>query len=133
MTSTAHSQDPALPVQPAVRLRVMPGEGVPRRIDGAWWPRSRDLMVELPLLLAALPPSWGQIAAVSVHASMWATAPGRVLIANRVVRLHKTSGARGRHSICLLTPGRGRWDLLVVPPEIDQADAEPLMASAVAR
>ncbi|MFC7305914.1 DUF5994 family protein [Streptomyces monticola] len=137
MTATAHPQDHtppdlALPDQPAVRLRVMPRAAIPRRIDGIWWPRSRDLMVELPLLLAALPPSWGHIAAASVHAAMWAPAPDHVLIDDQVVRLHQTRGTYGRHTICLLTPGHGRWDLLVAPPESDRVDAELRMASAVA-
>lgn len=119
-----------LPSPPVARLRLAPHSALPRRIDGAWWPRSRDLLSELPVLIGALPRSWGQITGVTVNASMWWVAPGRMLIANHVVRLRRESGPRNRHTICLLSPGRGRWDLLVVPPELDAADAEPLMAAA---
>jgi len=120
----------SLPSQPLARLRLAPHSAVPRRIDGAWWPRSRDLMVELPLLIGALPGAWGQITGVTVNAGMWSAAPGRMLVANHVVRLRRESGSRDRHTICLLSPGRGRWDLLVVPPEVAAADAEPLMMAA---
>lgn len=120
------------PAQPVARLRLAPHGTRPRRIDGAWWPRSRDLMVELPLLIGALPPTWGHVTGVAVNADMWATSPGRLLIADHVVRLRRESGSRNRHTICLLSPGRGRWDLLVVPPEVAVSDAERLMAAAAA-
>jgi hypothetical protein len=118
------------PSPPVVRLRLAPPSAVPRRIDGAWWPRSRNLLSELPLLIGALPASWGQIAGVSVNAAMWSVSPGRLLVANHVIRLRRESGSRDRHTVCLLSPGRGRRDLLVVPPEVDAADAEHLMAAA---
>jgi hypothetical protein len=57
---------------PALRLRLAAHGGMPRPLDGAWWPRSYDL----------------------------------------------------------LAPGRGRWDLLVVPPGTTEEAAEPLMAVA---
>ncbi|MFD4413632.1 DUF5994 family protein [Streptomyces sp. NPDC058475] len=119
-----------LPSQPRARLRLAPHSVLPRRIDGAWWPRSRDLLTELPLLIGALPRGWGQITAVTVNTAMWPTSPGRMLVANHVVRLRRSTGSHGRHTVCLLSQGRGRWDLLVVPPEVDAVDAEPLMAAA---
>ncbi|MFJ3226111.1 DUF5994 family protein [Streptomyces sp. NPDC086783] len=119
-----------LPAQPVARLRLAPPSTSPRPIDGAWWPRSRDLLVELPLLLGGLPAAWGQITGVTVNNAMWSAGPGRMLVANHVVRLRRSAGSYGRHTVCLLSPGHGRWDLLVVPPEVDAADAEPLMAAA---
>ncbi|MDQ1027932.1 hypothetical protein QF035_005514 [Streptomyces umbrinus] len=121
-----------LPSQPLARLRLAPHSALPRRIDGAWWPHSRDLLAELPLLIGALPRTWGQITGVTVNTAMWAASPGRMLVANHVVRLSRSAGSHGRHTVCLVSPGRGRWDLLVVPPEVDAADAEPLMAAAAA-
>jgi hypothetical protein len=121
-----------LPSQPLARLRLAPHSAMPRRIDGAWWPHSRDLLTELPLLIGALPRTWGQITGVTVNTAMWSASPGRMLVANHVVRLRRTSGAHDRHTICLISPGRGRWDLLVVPPEVDAADARPLMEAAAA-
>ncbi|MFC7258770.1 MULTISPECIES: DUF5994 family protein [Streptomyces] len=121
------------PPSPLVaRLRLAPHSLVPRRIDGAWWPRTRDLLSEIPLLIGALPSGWGQITGVTVHTAMWSASPGRMLVANHVVRLRRESGSRDRHTICLLSPDHGRWDLLVVPPEVAAADAVPLMAAAAA-
>ncbi|MFI6335978.1 DUF5994 family protein [Streptomyces sp. NPDC050535] len=123
----------SLPSHRLARLSLAPHSVVPRRVDGAWWPRSRDLLVELPLLIGELPRGWGQITGVSVNTEMWHASPGRMLVANHVVRLHRTSGSHGRHVLCLLSgQARGRRDLLVVPPEVDAADAEPLMAAAAA-
>ncbi|MFD3927093.1 DUF5994 family protein [Streptomyces sp. NPDC058614] len=121
------------PSQPLARLSLPPHSTMPRRVDGAWWPRSRDLLVELPLLIGELPREWGQITGVSVNSEMWHASPGRMLVANHVVRLHRTSGPHGRHVLRLLSgQSRGRRDLLVVPPELVAADAEPLMAAVAA-
>ncbi|MFE9836251.1 DUF5994 family protein [Streptomyces sp. NPDC005551] len=121
-----------VPAQPAARLRLAPPSTSPRPIDGAWWPRSRDLLAELPLLLSVLPAAWGHITGVTVDTAMWSAGPGRMLVANHVVRVRRSARTHGTHTVCLLSPGRGRWDLLVVPPEADAADAEPLMTAAAA-
>ncbi|MGI5427288.1 DUF5994 family protein [Streptomyces sp. CA-179760] len=123
---------PQLPSQPVLRMRLAPRSGMPRPIDGAWWPRSYDLLAELPSLLAGLPRAWGQITSVTVNGAVWSEAPGRMLVFNQVVRLHRALAASAPHTIVLLTPGRGRWDLLVVPPDTAEKAAEPLMAAAAA-
>ncbi|MBZ9643203.1 DUF5994 family protein, partial [Streptomyces sp. PSKA30] len=102
----------------------------PRPIDGAWWPRSYDLLAELPRLLAGLPRAWGHITSVTVNGAVWSAVPGRMLVFNQVVRLRRTVAASAPHTIVLLAPGRGRWDLLVVPPDTTEEAAEPLMAAA---
>ncbi|AZM54441.1 hypothetical protein DMA15_19285 [Streptomyces sp. WAC 01529] len=148
---TAALQQPPPPSHPLLRLTLAARlGGAPRRIDGAWWPRSHDLLVELPLLLAGLPAAWGNITAVTVNAPAWSPSPGRLLVANQLVRLRRTDTRADSRAdpttdprtdlrpetphapstICLLTPGRGRWDLLVVPPETLEASAESAMATA---
>ncbi|GGS60646.1 DUF5994 family protein [Streptomyces violaceus] len=121
---------PQLPSHPVLRLRLAPRSGMPRPIDGAWWPRSYDLLAELPSLLAGLPRAWGQITSVTVNGAVWFAVPGRMLVFNQVVRLHRALTASAPHTIVLLAPGRGRWDLMVVPPETAEGAAEPLMAAA---
>ncbi|MFC8199402.1 DUF5994 family protein [Streptomyces sp. NPDC060006] len=121
---------PPVPPHPLLRLRLAPRGGLPYRIDGAWWPRSYDLLAELPRLLTGLPHTWGHIGSVTVNGAAWTAAPDRMLVRDQVVRLHRTTVVAAPHTICLLAPGRGRWDLLVVPPDTPQDTAEPLMAAA---
>ncbi|GAB2958055.1 hypothetical protein GCM10023080_017190 [Streptomyces pseudoechinosporeus] len=122
---------PPLPSYPLLRLRLAPRAGMPRRIDGVWWPRSYDLLVELPRLLAGLPQAWGHISSVTVNGATWSATPGRMLVFNQVVRLRRSTTMSAPDTVCLLAPSRGRWDLLVVPPDTPPDTAEPLMAAAV--
>lgn len=121
---------PPLPSHPVLRLRLAPRSGMPRPIDGAWWPRSYDLLAELPRLLAGLPRTWGHITSVTVNGAAWSVPPGRMLVANQVVRLNRTPTVSAPHTVLLLAPGRGRWDLLIIPPDTTEEAAEPLMAAA---
>ncbi|MEW1773355.1 DUF5994 family protein [Streptomyces sp. NPDC086777] len=121
---------PPPPSRSVLRLRLAPRSDLPRSIDGAWWPCSYDLLVELPRLLAGLPREWGHITSVTVNGAVWSTAPGRILVSNQVVRLHRTLAANAPHTVVLLAAGLGRRDLVVVPPDTTDAAAEPLMAAA---
>jgi hypothetical protein len=121
---------PPLPSHPLLRLRLAPRGDTPRPIDGAWWPRSYELPAELPRLLAGLPRAWGHITSVTVNGATWSAVPGRMLVSNQVVQLHRTLTASAAHTIVLLAPGQGRWDLLVVPPDTPEEAAQPLMAAA---
>jgi hypothetical protein len=109
---------------------MCPHGGLPRPIDGAWWPRSYDLLAELPRLLAGLPRAWGHITGVTVNGPVWSAPPGRMLVSNQVVRLRRTLTPSTPHTVVLLAPGRGRWDLVVVPPDTAEETAEQLMAAA---
>ncbi|MEU3513507.1 DUF5994 family protein [Streptomyces longwoodensis] len=120
---------------PAVRLRLgtRPDRGdAVRRIDGAWWPRSYDLTAELPDLLAALPPGWGNITSVLVNGAMWSLSDDGAPVEGQQVHLRRTGMSRAEDTVCLITPGRGRWDLLVVPPAATAEEAEHLMETATA-
>ncbi|MFF7330359.1 DUF5994 family protein [Streptomyces sp. NPDC090306] len=134
MTSAPSPSSPSLPTPSAARLvlAAQPSHAhTARRIDGAWWPRSYDLESELPALVGELPHAWGQIGSIIVNGGPWTASPGRLLVANQVVRLRRSESPRGPHTVCLLAPGRGRWDLLVVPPTTTEEEARRLMAAAV--
>ncbi|MFI8188596.1 DUF5994 family protein [Streptomyces sp. NPDC085946] len=127
---------PPLPAPPEVRLRlaVPPAQGsTARRIDGAWWPWTYDLAAELPGLLGVLPRAWGRISSVRVNGDGWPECPERMMVAGQPVRVRRSGLPREPHTVCLLAPGRGRWDLLVVPPAATAAEAGRLMERAVAR
>lgn len=117
--------------EPAARILLkLPGK-YPGVVDGAWWPRSRDLVRELPLLVAALGGVWGQIYHATVQVRMWPDIPKSVRTGEHFVRVGWFDAEQDPHDICLLSlPGRGRWDLLVIPPEFDLAVAAQLMATA---
>ncbi|MEU5774844.1 DUF5994 family protein [Streptomyces venezuelae] len=120
---------PLLPSPSLLRLRLAPHAGGPRAIDGAWWPRSYDLLAELPGLLAGLPRSWGHITSVVLNGAVWTPTPGRMFVAGQVVRLRRSLTATAAHTVVLLAPGHGRWDLLVVPPDATEEAAKPIMES----
>ena len=125
------SPPPPLPPPPTLlRLSLAPRGALPRAIDGAWWPRSYDLLTELPDLLAGLPRTWGHIGSVTVKGAVWSTLPSRMLVANQVVRLNSCLSASAPPTVVLLAAGRGRWDLLVVPPDTSAEAAGALMAAA---
>ncbi|MFD8423181.1 DUF5994 family protein [Streptomyces sp. NPDC059466] len=122
---------PLSPVGVRLCLAAQPEHGrMPRPIDGAWWPRSYDLTAELPRLLAGLPRSWGRIEGVLVDGAEWSPFPGRLLVAGEVVRLRRTTARHAPPTVCLVAPGRGRWDLVVVPPTATEEEAARLMQGA---
>ena len=124
---------PPHPSSVRLRLGAEPRQGrSARRIDGAWWPRSYDLTAELPGLLAGLPHRWGHISSVLVNGTMWSLPGDGMLVADQMVHLRRTDSSRAGHTVCLLAPGHGRWDLLVVPPAATEAEAERLMDTATA-
>src|SRR5690606_29505577 len=129
---TAPSTPPPPPPLPLVRLRLAPHGALPRRIDGVWWTYSRDLLTQLPKMLAALPRAWGDITGVTVDAAAWSAAPGPRLGATPGVRLHEARGSpHAAVGDVLLSPGLGRWALQASPPVATEKAAARLTAAAL--
>jgi hypothetical protein len=61
-----------------LRLRLRPKALTTGYVDGAWWPRSRDLAAELPALLAVPAVRLGEIPRVSYDLTEWETAPPEI-------------------------------------------------------
>jgi Family of unknown function (DUF5994) len=118
---------------PSARLSLVRPGGGPVRTDGAWWPRTRDPAKELPALLAALDGRWGRITHITLDAAAWLDGPAAMVLGGHTLRINRSSGAGHRDAVCLLCPGVGRCDLMVVPPETDAFRARRLMAAAVVR
>ncbi|MFI0980830.1 DUF5994 family protein [Streptomyces sp. NPDC021093] len=115
---------------PSVRLALKArsvGKGL---LDGAWWPRSRDLSRELPALTEVLDPLWGRITHIAVNPARWPLIPRRVPVHGHVVKVGWFRAELDPHKILLLSYNSGRWDLLVVPPHTGAAAAARLMAAA---
>jgi hypothetical protein len=98
-------------------------------VDGGWWPRSRDPDAELPGLIAGLESAVGPITRVALNLDAWDTAPRRVAVDGRRVRVgwfrHMDA-----HTIGVTRASQGRVVLLVVPPEAPAAAAGIAMAMA---
>ncbi|MFD9369261.1 DUF5994 family protein [Streptomyces sp. NPDC060020] len=111
------------------RLSLTPKTTLAGQLDGAWWPRSRDLEAELPPLAAALEEPWGRVTRVTVNPSRWPVVPRTVAVAGRVLHVGWFT-EQDADKLILLSYTVGRWDLLVIPPETEPAAAARLMAAA---
>lgn len=115
---------------PPPRLALKAADDARGLLDGAWWPRSRDLPAELPALVEALDPLWGRITRVAVNTLHWPTVPHKVPVGGHVVKAGWFASELDPHKILLLSYTEGRWDLLVIPPGTGIAAAGRLMAAA---
>ena len=115
---------------PAARLSLTPAGSGPGLLDGAWWPRSRDLSRELPALTDALDARWGRITHVTVNPTHWPVIPHKVPVTGHTVRVGWFAAEQDQNKLMLFSYSVGRWDLLVIPPETGAAAAARLMAAA---
>ncbi|MEU9106817.1 DUF5994 family protein [Streptomyces xanthophaeus] len=111
------------------RLSLAPKTTLAGQLDGAWWPRSRDLEAELPLLAAALEEPWGRVTRVTVNPARWPVVPHTVTVDGRTLHVGWFT-EQDPDKLILLSYTVGRWDLLVIPPETAPAAAARLMAAA---
>ncbi|MFJ4200148.1 DUF5994 family protein [Streptomyces sviceus] len=133
MTATFEATLPrTAPVaDPAPARLVLKTDGPSRGLlDGAWWPRSRDLLRELPALTDALDPVWGRITRIAVNPEHWPVIPRKVPVNGHVVKVGWFTPEIDPHTLLLLSYGTGRWDLLVIPPETEARSAARLLAAA---
>jgi hypothetical protein len=139
MTSGPHTT-PISPTVPktakppwhALRLRLKPKAPTTGYVDGAWWPRSRDLSTELPTLLAVLAIRPGRIERVSYNLTGWHPAGRRLPIEGGVVRLEGFHAQRP-DTVTISGQGRQRLTLLVIPPEAAPAAAHQVLMTASQR
>ena len=99
-----------------LRLQLKPQAPVAPFVDGAWWPRSRGLVAELPGLLAALSDRLGAVALVVYQVAAWDEAPSQVDVSGEPVRLEGLD-SEGAHTLEIIGSSGLRLTLLVVPPE----------------
>jgi hypothetical protein len=63
------------------------GSSRPLRFDGTWWPRTRNLVDELPALIVALRAHGIPVARVAYQLDGWDAAPRRLTIEGKRIRL----------------------------------------------
>ncbi|RDI34786.1 DUF5994 family protein [Lentzea flaviverrucosa] len=115
-----------------LRLRLRPNALSAGHVDGAWWPRSRDLAAELPALLAVLAVRLGDIPRVSYNLTEWDTAPRQIAVGGVRVRLGGF-WSRPPHTVDVVAGDRRRLTLLLVPPDTDPSAAHRSMMRAAHR
>lgn len=99
-----------------------------RRLDGAWWPRTRDAVAELSVLIPVVSEHIaGRVTRVSLNIDAWdSDQPRRLRIGDMLVRL----GWFRTLDAATVTLGRGISDrirLVVVPPDLDPHSGSELM------
>lgn len=93
-------------------------------IDAAWWPRTRDLTIELPALMDVLWTAGREINRITFNLHAWKPAPRRMRIEGRTMRLGGFATSDPQ-SVRLSDPwGAERVDILVIAPETDPAVAQ---------
>ncbi|MDT9691074.1 DUF5994 family protein [Streptomyces sp. P9(2023)] len=113
----------------SARLSLTPKTTLAGLLDGAWWPRSRDLTAELPPLVDALEGRFGRITRVMVNPTRWPVIPHKVPVTGHTVHVGWFT-EQDPDKMILLSYTVGRCDLLVIPPETEPAAAARLMAAA---
>ena len=99
-------------------------------IDAAWWPRSLDLSAELPALLDVFWTAGREINRITYNAAAWDTAPRRLHLQGRTVRLGGFATS-DPVTVRLSDPwGTERVDVLVIAPTADPAVAARAMQLA---
>ncbi|MFJ3721962.1 DUF5994 family protein [Streptomyces sp. NPDC090045] len=98
-------------------------------LDGAWWPRSRDVTIELPALITALTAHLGPITRVGLDTSAWQDVPTRLVIDGQVV--HLDADPVGDDTVLVTRGHNDHFALLVVPPDTTADAAREAMARAV--
>ena len=103
-----------------LRLGRAPGQD---RLDGAWWPYSRDLESELSDLVQQFPPDHGRISRAVYSLRDWDTAPRELVAGQRVIEVSASPRDDTHVLIVQLSDGR-RLTLLVVPPDFTPGQGE---------
>ncbi|MET9618675.1 DUF5994 family protein [Kitasatospora indigofera] len=120
---------PRTPAEP-LRLSLTPDDATAGRLDGAWWPRSYDLLAELPSLAKELDGRWGRVTRVTLNPAHWPVIPPRVPVAGHVVHAGWFRQEQDPDEVMVRSYPPLRLDLLVIPPHTDGIAAAELMAAA---
>ena len=98
-----------------LRLRLKPADRSGGPVQGAWWPRSDQLFIELPPLLAALTPRVGPVDRVIYDETGWAPQSLLMEFRGRSIMLEGSS-ITSPNTLSVIGEGFGRLVLLIVPP-----------------
>jgi hypothetical protein len=118
----------ALPEEP--RLTLKPRGRPTGQVDGAWWPRTRDLAAELPALISVVGARLGRVERVSYHLGDWDPTSRRITVDGALVRL---TGYHAQHTDTIDLLGAGWRSTLLLVPARTHADAAQRAMTAAGR
>ena len=111
------------------RLQLKPSRPESTFLDGAWWPRSTQLAIELPVLVEALSDRLGEVAVVGYHRNAWTQTPTQMQVADATVQLQGFTSDEPASVILIGRDGR-RVTLLVISPGASEAVAREKLDAA---
>lgn len=114
----------------APRLQFTPNSLASAYVDGAWWPRSTRLAIELAALVAALSDRLGQVTVVGYHLNAWTETPPQVQIAGRTVHLQGFTSEKPASVILIGRDGRRITLRVIAPDASEQVAREELDAAS---
>jgi len=116
--------------EPSIVLR-QPGD-TGTYVDGGWWPRSLDLIAEVPPLVTAVEAAgYGEVRRISYSLTAWDGRPPRKT--SMLDRIFKLGGFRSQDPAELSlvdSSGRKRMTIVVVPPGADPTVARRALTMA---
>jgi hypothetical protein len=113
------------------RFRLKPTARGSGYVDGAWWPRSDDLMTELPDLIAVLSVRQGAISRVMYNLTEWRITPTELVTSGRAVQIDGYGG-QPPNTVEVLDAKGNKIVLLVVPFRVDPDQAHAIVMAAAA-
>ena len=113
------------------RVRINSNRLPSEHVDGAWWPRSAQLIAELPALLSSVSDRLGEVVAVGYPRGGWVDVPPRVDIGGQPVQLLGLTS----HDPAVIVIGRDghHLTLRVIAPEVSDEAAQEAFARTTER
>ncbi len=116
------------PARAEVRLRMKPSIAARGYVDGAWWPRSNDPMVEFPGLVLAMSSWVGPVGRVAYNADDWQRPGAKLTVEGWTVKLVGSS-AMDPNTVVVTGPNQRRMSLLVVPADTPAGIARAVLSA----
>ena len=111
------------------RLQLKPKRPASEHFDGAWWPRSTQLIDELPGLVTSLSDRLGQVVMVGYRRNGWAETPPLAEIAGHTIELLGFSSDEPASVIVIGEDGR-HLTLHVIRPDASEKAARQALQEA---
>ena len=113
------------------RLHMEPTYSKTTLLDGGWWPRTADPETELPAIIEAMTDRRGTVTHALLNPADWSLPhPRRVSAGGVRVRAGWYTSQPAGLLTLVCDFGRDRFDLLVVPPDTNDASATEAMNAA---